>query len=78
MIWKKIVEILTSRETQDELVERIRKNPKTSLLAVVVVAGAGASASLIAASFVIAGWLVGGVTAIVAGIALLLAKDGDK
>jgi enhancing lycopene biosynthesis protein 2 len=75
---QKIIEVITSRETQEQIVERIRANPKTSLLALVVVGGFGAAGSLIASSFVIAGWLVGGATALIAAGALLLAKDGDK
>ncbi len=75
----KLVSILTSRETQAELLDRIRANPKTSWSAGVCVALWGAAYSLNEAKYFLASGLFAGAGSAVAVVALLFAfdKPGD-
>ena len=72
---QKLIAIIMSKQTQEEIVERIRGNPKTSLVALAVGSGFGATAWLVSGGYVIAGGLVAGATSLVAVAALLLAGD---
>jgi hypothetical protein len=72
---EKILAIITSRETQETLAERIRSNPKTSIVAVVCMGGWGGAATLMSTGFVIAGGLLFGATSLIAAVTLLVAGD---
>lgn len=77
-MFSKIVALLLSKETQGQLVERIMKNPKTSWIAVVLVAIFGGVVSLNEAGFKLAAGLLGGVGFLVAFFALLFGVDAPK
>lgn len=71
----KVIEVITSRATQEELAERIRSNPKTSIVALLCLGGWGGAATLMSSGFVIAGGTLFGLSSAMAAIALLLAGD---
>ncbi len=74
----KILALLLSKETQGQLVERIMKNPKTSWIAVLLVALFGGVVTLNEAGFKMAAGLLGGVGFLIAFVALLFAADAPK
>ena len=74
----KIISLLMSKETQGQLIERIMKNPKTSWIAVVLVAIFGGVVSLNEAGFKLAAGLLGGVGFLIAFFALLFGVDATK
>jgi hypothetical protein len=73
----KLIDILTSRATKDQIVERMLGSKKTSAAAIAVTAIWGAAAALYEKGFILAASLVAGLGGLVAVIGLLLAKDGE-
>lgn len=63
---KKAVELVTSRESTESLVKRVTDNPRTTRWGAVLAAGFGAAIGLNGAGFVLAGYLVGGATVLLA------------
>lgn len=75
-IFAKLKEVILSQQTQEQILARILKNPKTSWAAAIVGSMAASAGWLLSHDFLIAGGLLAGLTAIVACIALLFAADG--
>lgn len=71
----KLFALLTSKDTQAQIIDRITKNPRTSWMGVIVLGGFGASVAIHEAGFVLASGLVAGVTFFLAFLTLLFAKD---
>lgn len=71
----KLLAILMSQETQVQIIERVKKNPRTSWVAVALVFIFGGAAKLYDSGFILASGLVAGVGCLVAVVALLLAAD---
>lgn len=74
----KLFSILSSRDSQAELLDRIRGNPRTTFCAVLCAGAWGAAKGLEDAGYVIASGLCYGAGAVVAIVALLLALDKPK
>lgn len=75
MIIQKLIALISSRETKEQLTARMRDNPRTTAVGVVCLALFGAAGSLYDSGYLIAGGLVAGVAAFVSCITLLFAGD---
>ena len=74
----KLIAVLTSQATKDEIIERVKGNPRSSFLAAIVVGCWGAAASLYDKGFVVGASLCAGAGGLVAVVGLLLAFDKPK
>ena len=72
-----IFSLLSSKDTQAQIIERITKNPRTSWMGVIVLAIFGAAVALHEAGFVLASGLVAGAGFFLSFMTLLFAKDAN-
>lgn len=77
-MFAKIVALLLSKDTQAQLIERVMKNPRTSWVAVFLVALFGGVVALNESGLQMAAGLLGGFGFLVAFVALLFAADAPK
>lgn len=75
--FKKLVDMVSSRESTTSLVQRIIDNPRTTRWAWLLASGFGAAYGLREAKFELASWLVGGATALLAVGIQLFSRDPD-
>lgn len=74
---KKLFEIVGSRDTLASLLEKLRANPKTAWVAIVVAFLGGGAMTLYDSGYLLAAGLVGGVASLVAVVALVTGAKNE-